>query len=926
MQRFIAKNLVAISVACAALLALALGMMLAWQSYAAHQSARQLNAVQESAARLFDTATLLARERGFSAAVASSPDRLAGVGDVTALRAEVDRAWLATDTALNHTRVVASGASGQPVDVARLASARQQLTQSRAALDTALRQDGPESTRAAQQWFQDVTAVIAILADQRGQLLSSVAIPSRYAWVNVSLQNALWMASEMSGQLRGSLAAYAASGEPMPEEQRFHLHANRELLHRALADLTRVAQVPEADPRLRDDLERAVTTLADFDADVTRMLARATSGDYPEEAFGWFRQASVAVDEVIAVSRTLDEVVRDRFREDADRRRVVMVGFLLFAPFAGMLALLSLQRVRKNADALFHQQELAETTLRSIGDAVFSTDCEGRMDYMNPVAEELTGWALADARGRPSREVFRLHNTLHASVADPVGTCLSEGQVVHLASGHVLIRRDGTHIAIEDSAAPIRNREAEIVGCVVVFYDAGSQQRSEHLLAYHSTHDPQTDLINRREFDRRLVELIGRARELDEQHVMAYIDFDRFKVVNDTCGHSVGDRLLRQAAFLLRKSVRDTDVLARLGGDEFGLLLYNCDMEQALPILQKMSDTIRSFGFAAEGHTFDITVSIGAVAIDAHSATASSLMSEADAACYAAKENGRNRIQVYRADDTELSRRRGETLWVAEIGDALKENRFELFCQRIAPLVQPGRCNRLEVLVRLRTRHGELVPPMAFIPAAERYNLMAEVDLWVIRHACELIAAQPDLPPDLVFHLNLSGQTLSDPGLPEYLRTVARETGVAPQRLCFEVTETAAVASLHVAHDLMKTLREEGYTFALDDFGTGLSSFAYLRSLAVDHIKIDGTFVRNMLDDDLDQAMIRSVVAIARVLGITVCAEFAETEVALAKLRRMGVDYAQGHAVGYPLALRDYFAALLSGREDGAARAGPPGA
>lgn len=915
MQRFIAKNLVSISMAFAGLMALALGLMLAWQSFTAHRAAQQIQAVQTVTASLFEATTLLARERGYVAATLNSADHALHVLEIARLRAQVDESWSRAETVLWQLVSRLPEQGSERAHMASLQASHALLLDARERADRALQAGQARTPGEAHAWFDTVSGAIAMVTGLRGALLSSVDMPGRLTWIAMSLQNSLWMSSELSGQLRGSLAAHAAANEAVPGPRLVRLAANRDLLRRLLENLTWVASLPETDPRLQASLQAAMVSLQSFDVDVGRMLKGAGSGLYPRDAFDWFHATSAVVDDISEVSETLDRVIQELFQHEADRLRLIVAGFLLFALVAGIFALLSLRRVQKNSDALFLQKELAETTLRSIGDAVLSTDRQGRIDYMNPVAEELTKWTLAEAKGRPSVEVFHLQSTPHASMVDPVGTCLREGRVVHLTSGHELIRRDGSRIAIEDSAAPIRNRDAEIVGVVVVFYNTDASQRPEHLLAYHSTHDPQTDLINRREFDRRLAELIGRAREFGERHVMAYIDLDRFKVVNDTCGHNAGDRLLSQATFLLRKSVRDTDTLARLGGDEFGLLLHNCTVDQALPVLQKVSDTIRSFGFSAEGQSFDITLSIGAVAIDADSSTAVNLMGAADAACYAAKEKGRNRIQIYSADDTELSRRKGESRWVAELGDALKEDRLELFCQRIDPLLQPGRTNRVELLVRLRTREGVLVPPMTFIPAAERYNLMTEVDRWVIRHACSMIASQQGLPESLVFHINLSGQSLSDATFPDFVRTVARETGILPRQLCFEVTETTAVASLHTAHHLMKTLRAEEFTFALDDFGTGLSSFAYLRSLEVDHIKIDGAFVRNMLDDELDQVMIRSVVAIARVLGITVCAEFAENPEVVAKLRRMGVDYAQGYAAGYPLSLQDYFAAFADGHD-----------
>ncbi|HEX5637624.1 MAG TPA: diguanylate cyclase, partial [Gammaproteobacteria bacterium] len=343
---------------------------------------------------------------------------------------------------------------------------------------------------------------------------------------------------------------------------------------------------------------------------------------------------------------------------------------LLLVTFA--LAGWSLTRVRQTAAQLFKQKELAEVTLHSIGDAVVTTDANGMVEYINPVAEELTGWKNENAQGRSITEICVLINGSSGEPEEnPIEKCLRDKQVVGLAVNVVLKSRNGEDFVIEDSAAPIRDREGNIVGAVMVFYDVTLNRDGTHLLSYHATHDSLTGLVNRREFERRLLGLHERAKKLDLKHAFCYLDLDQFKIINDTCGHVVGDKLLRQLAYLLQENMRDSDTLARLGGDEFGILLENCPLERAVQIAEKMREVIREFRFTWEGKSYELGVSIGLVQIEKDSVSIHELMREADAACYAAKDKGRNRVQVYRPDNLELAKRHGEMQWVGRINEAL---------------------------------------------------------------------------------------------------------------------------------------------------------------------------------------------------------------------------------------------------------------
>src|SRR3989338_2853237 len=441
-----------------------------------------------------------------------------------------------------------------------------------------------------------------------------------------------------------------------------------------------------------------------------------------------------------AASEVIAEKAQDMVGQA--RRAAVLQGTIAAIAFA--LAVVSFVRVKKTADAMFHDKELAEVTLHSIGDAVITTDAGARVEYLNPIAETLTGWSTKEAKGRPLSEVFHIiTGAPRQPQVNPAEKCLKEDRIVGLENNTVLIARDGTERVIEDSAAPVRDREEKVVGAVMVFYDVPLMRNSTHLLSYHATHDALTGLINRRDFERRLTRLVENAKLGNAQHVLCYLDLDQFKVVNDTCGHIAGDKLLRQLAFQLKDRIRDSDTIARLGGDEFGVLLESCPLDAARRLTDGLIRVVNDFRFVWEGKTFEIGVSIGMVRITPESASPVELMSQADSACYAAKEKGRNRVQIYEPGDTELLQRQGEMHWVGRLQKALHEDRFTLFSQPIKPLLNGADHRRYqEVLLRMVDEAGNIVPPMEFIPAAERYNLMPAIDRWVLRKALAAFAPQ----------------------------------------------------------------------------------------------------------------------------------------------------------------------------------------
>jgi Amt family ammonium transporter len=557
-----------------------------------------------------------------------------------------------------------------------------------------------------------------------------------------------------------------------------------------------------------------------------------------------------------------------------------------------------------------HTWELhTQAILSSIADAVITTELKGRITYMNSVAEELTGWRLEQAKDRSLEEVFNVvDENSRIPVIEPVYRCLKNGEVV-IGDEHelVLLHRDGIGIAIEESFAPIRDEKSEVQGVVVVFRDVSHARRLAAQISWQASHDPLTGLVNRSTFDQRLEALIEAARQEKQEHCLLYMDLDQFKIVNDTCGHVAGDELLRQVASVLSGHIRESDTLARLGGDEFGVLLVACPDEKALFIANQIRDAINEFRFGWGGKSFTIGVSIGLVVVNAQSERMEMVMSAADTACYAAKDGGRNQIRVFQPNASEAALRQGEMQWVSRIQSALDEDRFVLYGQNIAPVRHKGEDIHFEVLIRMLDEEGNLVPPGAFIPAAERFNLMQAIDRWVIHKIFSLIERHRDLlaKKRVLFSINLSGGTVSDEASLEFIGNELVRLNIPEKMICFEITETAAISNLSSANYFMRTLKQAGCSFSLDDFGSGLSSFAYLKNLPVDFLKIDGAFVRDLADDPIDRAMVEAINQIGHVMNLETIAEFVETGAVLDQLRAIGVDYAQGYGISAPQPLLD---------------------
>jgi diguanylate cyclase (GGDEF)-like protein/PAS domain S-box-containing protein len=553
-------------------------------------------------------------------------------------------------------------------------------------------------------------------------------------------------------------------------------------------------------------------------------------------------------------------------------------------------------------EALFREKERAQITLQSIGDGVVTTDAHGRVEYLNPVAEELTGWRLEDSLGRSIDEIFRaFHEETCEPLENPMAVAVRRARSVKSLRPMLLIRRDGNELYVESTASPIRDGTGQVTGGVLVFHDVSESRELNRRLTYHASHDVLTGLVNRREFETRLERALKSARARETSYALCYLDLDQFKIVNDTCGHAAGDALLGQVGALLKSKVRWRDTLARLGGDEFGVLLESCSLEEALRTAETLREAVRNFRYTYEDRNFRLGASIGVVPITADNEDVASLLSAADSACGAAKEAGRNRVHCFEENDIDLMRRRREMQWASRISNALEESRFELFRMAIAPLQEDEPGEHYELLLRLRDESGKIVAPDQFIAAAERYGITPSIDRWVIETAFRWLVSEADERARLAMcSINLSGQSLGDDKFLPFVIDQFHRSGLDATKICFEITETAAIANFSQANRFIQALKELGCKFALDDFGTGLSSFGYLKHFPVDFLKIDGSFVKGLLHDPIDREMVRSINEIGHLTGKKTIAEWAENAEIIELLRSLGVDYAQGYGVAQP--------------------------
>ncbi|MFV9614736.1 MAG: EAL domain-containing protein [Gammaproteobacteria bacterium] len=567
----------------------------------------------------------------------------------------------------------------------------------------------------------------------------------------------------------------------------------------------------------------------------------------------------------------------------------------------------ALDRVSASEAALSNEKERAEVTLYSITDTVVTVDIDECINYLNPAGEILLACNKKDITGKQFKQVFNIvEETSGETIEDPLHKCFLTGDIIHLPEHSSLIAKDDTVISIEASIAPMKSASGGLMGAVMVIQDVSHTRRLTRQLSYQASHDLLTGLYNRRKFEEYLEEILINVREEERNHALFYLDLDNFKTVNDTCGHVAGDELLKQLPALFNDVLRTGDIVARLGGDEFGVLLENCGIKQAVNIADKIRQKIKDYRFIWDDKTFEIGVSIGVVAINADNYEMSQILSSADVACYSAKDSGRNRVHVYELSDKTVNEHYGQLHWTTRISKALEENRFRLYQQPIVSVIDQNR-DHLEILLRMIDEHGNVLPPGAFMSAAERYGLMPNIDRWVIHEVFKYLSTEDPANPvkdtNRIYAINLSGDSINDDSLLNYILQEKNKYAISLSNVCFEITETVAISNLSKATVFINELKSYGCQFSLDDFGSGLSSFAYLKTLPVNYLKIDGGFIRNISRDKIDRAMVESILQVGKVMELKTIAEHVEDESTLAVLREIGVDYVQGYHLGRPEAI-----------------------
>lgn len=586
---------------------------------------------------------------------------------------------------------------------------------------------------------------------------------------------------------------------------------------------------------------------------------------------------------------------------DQAQINVLLLGFVAFV-LVVWIAIHVIRNTARMAREAYIEKEQALVTLGSIGDAVITTDRTGLVHIMNREAEKLTGWLQNEAQNKPLLAVMKLVDSKsNHSLRNPVIEAISSKQSVTSPANSALLDRYNQKSEIEYNASAINDQNHQTYGGVIVFRDVTENRELEKQLTYHASHDELTGLVNRREFEIRLSQAILNAKVEHSHYSLLYLDLDQFKVINDMGGHNAGDELLKQLSKSVKNILRESDTLARLGGDEFGILLDGCPLPKAIEIAETIRKTISEFQFYWQGQVFTVGVSIGAITITEDSGKMNEVMSAVDTACYTAKDLGRNRVQVYQHGDQELTKRKNEMHWKQRISEAVNDDSFVLYAQEIFSRDKENQAKRrLEILVRLHDADGNLITPHAFLPAAERYALTADIDLWVIKKTLQTISELKLDKQNYNISINLSGQSLNTPNI---LRTIINNfeaSGVDPEMICFEITESMAISNITAARKFISILKGMGCKFALDDFGKGLSSFTYLKHIPVDIIKIDGSFVRDIVDDPINMSFVEAIIKIAHVMGLETVAEYVENEAIYNAIQGTQIDYIQGNHVSRP--------------------------
>ena len=585
--------------------------------------------------------------------------------------------------------------------------------------------------------------------------------------------------------------------------------------------------------------------------------------------------------------------------------RVELSSTVIDSAGEAALLLTALEMLPEAGLAAVPSRPRAMVTLDAMGESVITVDAEGRIDYVNHSAETLLSQRFDQVMGKAFSEVATLvDETDRHSLGDPVRKALATGGRVTMGRRAMLVPAGaGPERSVEISVTPLRFEGKEILGLVLVLHDTSELRGLTRQMTYQASHDALTGLVNRREFERRLQEAMDSAQTANVGHALCYLDLDRFKTVNDTCGHTAGDNMLREVASLIKEAVRDSDTVGRIGGDEFALLLVGCPLEKARQIADDVVRTVNDYRFVWKDKIFNIGVSIGLVEIGRGGGAIEDIMNSADSACYVAKKQGGLHVHVYSAREEASARHSGETHWLQKLQGALRDNKFELYYQPIVHAQANGlRGPAIEVFVRLMGEPGQPgAPTNEFIRAAERYRLMPHIDRWVVQTVLSALGRGGlRLPPGRSVAINIAGQTLGDSDFLEFVVDCFDHTGADPGDICFEVTESSVVANLDHAQRFIAVLHGMGCEFALDDFGSGLSSFSTLRTLLMDYLKIDGSFINNLAGDTVNRAMVAAMIELSRSLNFRVVAEQVEDQLSLDTVTGMGIDFVQGFVVGRP--------------------------
>jgi diguanylate cyclase (GGDEF)-like protein len=897
-----------------ALLVAALIMHTLWNAYQEYRTAKQIIVATEVADSIIIAANVQAQERGIISALLGMRQRPGAAiqTKIQTLRQAGDIAWQRADTLLRTLPMHGSSMENMGSKAGRDYLALQEMRQQ---IDLVFQKGlGGINERT---WFDAITRFIDSAARLRNTVLTPLAVSTNTTHANLVWQQWVWLASEHAGRERAILAYYIGAGKPLPADELTTLQAYRGIVERNIADILTLKPMPDTNSQLAHIISKMEENfLGVYNTLRQQIYTGSGSGHYEVDAMHWFNGATAAIDSILNVGTTISQLTRRdaQLLLQHSRNNFVLSLILLLVTFS--LVAYSLNRVNKAAGTLAYHKKLAEMTLNALGDAVMTTDVHGNVTYLNAIAEGLIGWPNKAAYGQSVSKIFNVsHYATGEVVSNPVEVCLQKRRIILSDVDVMLTDKRGKEQTIEYSAAPIVGPYERIIGVVLAFFKVGEGWGgAPQMLSYYATHDPLTSLINRREFDRRLADALHQVRRAQVKcHALCYLDLDQFKVVNDISGHIAGDKLLCQLAYLLQEKLGDRGIIARLGGDEFGIILINCSLPEAKKVAEELLQATKDFRFVWEDKSFTVSASIGLVPITPHSINPASLLSEADTACIAAKEKGRNRIQIYEVGNEELEKRHSEMNWVSRINEALKEDRFQLYAQLIRPL-QPSLNPHCEILVRMLNEQGELVPPMSFLPAAEQYDLMPDIDRWVIHNSLKLLHKHmhrgEQLP--MMCNINISANSLGSDPFQQFVFDQLTEFAFPPQFICFEITETAAVVNFEQAIGFIKAMKKIGCKFALDDFGTGMSSLSYLKKLPVDFLKIDGSLIRHIDNDPVMQSMVEAICKIGHAMGLHTIAEFVENDVVLNMLKEMGVDYAQGFGIAKPKPLEECLVSIPS--------------